>query len=65
MATILSCGHREDNERRQFSVMTKDWSKDHKKAVAYQCVCLHCLEEYERDNMVLYDDAEAMRWLRG
>jgi hypothetical protein len=63
MATILSCGHREDDEDRQFNVMTKEWSREHTKAVAYKCVCLHCLMEYEKEKIILNTDDEAWQWL--
>jgi len=63
MTTILSCGHREDDEDRQYNVMTKEWSREYTKAVAYKCVCLYCFDEYERNNEILYTDNDAYEWL--
>ena len=64
MSVILSCGHREDDFDRHFNVMTKEWSRENRKAVAYKCVCFHCLMEYEKEKTILNSDDEALQWLR-
>jgi hypothetical protein len=64
MTVILSCGHREDDFDRHYNVMTKEWTRENTKAVAYKCVCFHCLMEYEKDKTILNTDDEALQWLR-
>jgi hypothetical protein len=64
VTVILSCGHREDDFDRHFNVMTKEWSRENTKAVAYKCVCLHCLLDYEKEKIILNTDDEALQWLR-
>lgn len=63
MSVILSCGHREDDFDKHYSIMTKEWSRENTKAVGYKTVCLSCYSEYEKDGTLLYSDAEAMEWL--
>ncbi len=62
---ILSCGHREDDMTRHYNVMTKEWTRENTKAVAYKCVCLHCFKLYENEKSLIRTDDEAYRWLRG
>lgn len=68
MSVILSCGHREDNFDRHYHIMTKEWEvtqQGYVKAVGYKSVCLHCFEQYEMHGDVLYNDDDAMTWLKG
>ena len=48
MSVILSCGHREDDFDKHYSIMTKDWSRENTKAVGYRTVCLSCYKLYEK-----------------
>ena len=59
----LSCGHREDDFDKHYSIMTKEWSREHTKAVGYKSVCLSCFRNYEKSGELLYTDKEAMEWL--
>lgn len=63
MSVILSCGHREDNFDKHYSIMTKDWSRENTKAIGYKTVCLYCYEQHEMHDELLYTDAEAMEWI--
>lgn len=66
MSVILSCGHREDDFDKHYSIMTKDSFIDGdgwKKAVGYRTVCLSCYKLYEKAGQLLYTDEEAMEWL--
>lgn len=63
MPVILSCGHREDDFDKHYSIMTKEWTRENTKAVGYKSVCLFCLNQYERHDVLLRSDAEAMEWL--
>lgn len=62
---ILSCGHREDNFDRHYNIMSKEWTRENKRAVGYKTVCLHCFKMYEKENLMLHSDEEADRWLSG
>lgn len=64
MAVYLSCGHREDNFSKHYSIMTKQWSKDNRKAVGYKTVCLSCRRAYAKERLLLLSDSDAMEWLR-
>lgn len=63
MSVILSCGHREDDFDKHYNIMTKEWSRENTKAVAYKCVCLSCFRDYEKTGDMFYSDKEAMEWL--
>lgn len=63
MSVILSCGHREDDFDKHYSIMTKDWSRENTKAVGYRTVCHACYKLYETADQLLYTDEEAMEWL--
>ena len=63
MSVILSCGHREDDFDRHCYAMTKDWTREHSKAVGYRTICLSCYKAYEKSGLLLYTDKEAMEWL--
>lgn len=65
MSIILSCGHREDDFDKHYSIMTKEWSREHTKAVGYKSVCLSCFRDYEKSKELIYTDEEALRWLKG
>jgi len=64
MSVILSCGHREDDFDKHYSIMTKDWSRENTKAVGYKSVCLSCYKSYESAGELLYNDNEALSWLK-
>jgi hypothetical protein len=64
MPVILSCGHREDDFDKHYSIMTKEWSRECTKAVGYKTVCLSCYNAYAKDESLLLNDDEAMKWLR-
>lgn len=59
---ILSCGHREDNFDKHYTVTTKEW-ENNSKAVAYSCVCLHCYLDLQREKRLFYSDSAALEWL--
>jgi hypothetical protein len=65
MSVILSCGHREDDFEKHYSIMTKEWSREYSKAVGYRTICLSCYRAYEKTGELLYTDKDAMEWLRG
>jgi hypothetical protein len=65
MSVILSCGHREDDFDKHYSIMTKDWSRENTKAVGYRTVCAVCYKMYEAEGLLLYTDDEAMEWIKG
>lgn len=60
---ILSCGHREDDFERHYNIMTKEWTRENTKAVAYKCVCFSCFRLYEKQGELIYTDKDAMEWL--
>ena len=60
----LSCGHREDDFDKHYSVMTKEWSREFNKAVSYKTVCYSCMKSYEKEGILLRTDEEAAEWLR-
>ena len=64
MSVILSCGHREDDFDKHYSIMTKDWSREHTKAIGYKTVCLLCYKSHEEAKELLYSDSEALNWLK-
>jgi hypothetical protein len=61
---ILSCGHREDDFDKHYSVMTKEWSRENTKAVGYKTICLSCYVAYQQEDYLLQTDDEAMHWLK-
>ena len=66
MGYILSCGHREDNEDKHYSVTVKEWTIDQdgwQKALSYKTVCYDCYKEYEKEGILFYSDEEATQWL--
>jgi len=63
MGCWLSCGHREDDDEKHYSVQTKSYSRDWSKAVSYQTVCHTCYQEYEKEGSILRSDKEAFEWL--
>lgn len=63
MSVILSCGHREDDFDKHYSIMTKEWSREHTKAVGYKSVCLSCFRLYEKSGELIYTDKDALKWL--
>lgn len=66
MGYILSCGHREDDEDKHYSVTTKEWEVGEDgwhKALSYKTVCYSCYKEYEKEGIICYSDEEAFEWL--
>lgn len=64
MSVILSCGHREDNFDKHYRIMIKEWSRENTKAISYKTVCLYCYEQYEIRGELLYNDQEALEWVK-
>lgn len=60
---ILSCGHREDDFDQHFNIMTKEWTRENKRAVGYKTVCYPCVQMYAKEKELLYTDEEALQWL--
>jgi hypothetical protein len=66
MGYILSCGHREDDEEKHYSITTKEWVVDESgwnKALSYKTVCQPCYKKYEKEGNLCYSDEEAFEWL--
>jgi hypothetical protein len=66
MGTILSCGHREDNEENQYSITTKEWeigTEGWGKALSYKTVCPSCHKECQKQGSICRTDKEAFQWL--
>jgi hypothetical protein len=60
---ILSCGHREDDFDNHYSIMTKEWTRENRRAVGYKTVCYGCAKLYEVAGELLQTDEEALQWL--
>jgi hypothetical protein len=67
MGVWLSCGHREDDFDKHYSITTKEWSIGEDgwgKALSYKTVCYTCYKECEKEGIVFYNDKEATEWLQ-
>lgn len=58
---ILSCGHRSKDDG--VRITTKEYTRDHQRAIGYKCVCPFCFKMYEKENLLFYSDRDAMQWL--
>lgn len=66
MGIWLSCGHREDDFDKHYSITTKEWEIGEDgwtKALGYKTVCRSCYENYQKESEIFDTDEEAMNWL--
>ena len=66
MGIWLSCGHREDEFKNQYSITTKEWEITERgwtKALGYKTVCYFCYKKYRKEKAIFDTDKEAMSWL--
>jgi hypothetical protein len=60
----LSCGHREDDFDKHYSIITREWTRENTKAIGYKSVCLSCYLRYQKSGELFHSDEEAFNWLR-
>jgi hypothetical protein len=63
---ILSCGHREDDFDKHYTVSLKEWTIGEdgwQKAISYQSICFDCYRKYTEEGLILENDEKAQEWL--
>ena len=65
MTVIFTCGHKAEDDEDGWTISTKAYTRENKRAVDYRTVCNRCYHVYETEGLVLYGEADVKEWFGG
>jgi len=57
-----TCGHEVTIEDTAEGLSIKSYDREGDACVSFVCVCAKCRQEYEREGLVLHNEAEELAW---